>query len=51
MLNRHDSREKIVFALYQHLLLKKDINVCFVNNFEDDDLDDYIDSMEEAKDA
>ena len=42
MLNRHETREKIVFALYQHLLLKKDINVCFVNNFDSDDLDDYI---------
>ena len=42
MLNRHDTREKIVFALYQHLLLKKDINACFENNFELDDLDDYI---------
>ena len=42
MLNRHDTREKIVFALYQHLLLKKDINACFDNNFEVDDLDDYI---------
>lgn len=42
MLNRHDTREKIVFALYQHLLLKKDINACFDNNFELDDLDDYI---------
>lgn len=42
MLNRHEEREKIVFALYQHLLLKKDINVCFGNNFEDDELNDYI---------
>lgn len=42
MLNRHEEREKIVFALYQHLLLKKDINVCFANNFEDQDLNDYI---------
>ena len=45
MLNRHETREKIVFALYQHLLLKKDINVCFVNNFDSDDLDDYIRSI------
>ncbi len=36
MLNRHETREKIVFALYQHLLLKKDINECFFDNFEDE---------------
>ena len=37
MLNRHEYREKIVFALYQHLLLHKDLNECFADNFEDDD--------------
>ena len=37
MLNRHEYREKIVFALYQHLLLHKDIDLCFEENFEDDD--------------
>ena len=37
MLNRHEYREKIVFALYQHLLLHKDLNECFDDNFEDDD--------------
>ena len=37
MLNRHEYREKIVFALYQHLLLHKDLNECFSDNFEDDD--------------
>ncbi len=34
MLNRHEIREKIVFALYQHLLLRKNINDCFLDNFE-----------------
>lgn len=37
MLNRHEYREKIVFVLYQHLLLHKDISLCFADNFEDDD--------------
>lgn len=46
MLNRHDSREKIVFALYQHLLLNKDINECFSDNFEESDLDDFITSVQ-----
>lgn len=46
MLNRHDSREKIVFALYQHLLLNKDINECFSDNFEQEDLDDFITSIQ-----
>lgn len=34
MLNRHETREKIIFALYQHLLLNKDLNTCFFDNFE-----------------
>lgn len=46
MLNRHDSREKIVFALYQHLLLNKDINECFSDNFEQDDIDEFITSIQ-----
>ena len=41
MLNRHEYREKIVFTLYQHLLLHKDLNSCFEDNFEDDD-NDYL---------
>lgn len=39
MFNRHEYREKIVFALYQHLLLHKDLKSCFDDNFEDDDND------------
>lgn len=46
MLNRHDSREKIVFALYQHLLLNKDINECFSDNFEQEDSDEFITSIQ-----
>ncbi|MBQ5443829.1 MAG: transcription antitermination factor NusB [Erysipelotrichaceae bacterium] len=37
MLNRHEYREKIVFALYQHLLLHKDLLSCFLDNFDEDD--------------
>lgn len=40
MLNRHQIREKIVFALYQHLLLEKDLDECFLNNFADE-VDDF----------
>ena len=39
MLNRHEYRERLMFVLYQHLLLQKDINECFENTFEDDDND------------
>ena len=46
MLNRHESREKIVFALYQHLLLSKDINECFCDNFEETDLDEFITNIQ-----
>ena len=45
MLNRHESREKIVFALYQHLLLNKEINECFDNNFEELIVDDFVSSI------
>ena len=41
MLNRHEYREKIVFALYQHLLLHKDLMSCFDDNFDEDD-NDYM---------
>ena len=36
MLNRHEYREKLIFVLYQHLLLHKDLKLCFIDNFEDD---------------
>ncbi len=42
MLNRHEYREKIVFSLYQHLLLHKELNVCFEDNFEPEELNDYV---------
>ena len=37
MLNRHEYRERLVFVLYQHLLLDKDLYECFCDTFEDDD--------------
>ncbi|MBP5279541.1 MAG: transcription antitermination factor NusB [Erysipelotrichaceae bacterium] len=42
MLNRHEYREKIVFSLYQHLLLHKSLYDCFMNNFEEDEINDYV---------
>ena len=45
MLNRHETREKIVFALYQHLLLSKDINECFNDNFENEEPDEFVDKI------
>ena len=41
MLNRHETREKIVFAVYQHLLLHKELQICFDNCFEEDEYDDF----------
>ena len=37
MLNRHEYRERLVFVLYQHLLLDQDLYECFRDTFEDDD--------------
>ena len=42
MLNRHESRERIVFTVYQHLLLHKDLSLCFDANFEEEEYDDYV---------
>ena len=41
MLNRHEYRERIMNSLYQHLLLNKDLEVCFINNISIEDEDDY----------
>ncbi len=46
MLNRHEYREKIVFALYQHLLLHKDLDECFTDNFEQDD-NEYLKTIKD----
>ncbi len=45
MLNRHEAREKLVFTIYQHLLLHKDLPVCFENNFEEEEYDEFITSV------
>ena len=36
-MNRHEYRIKIIFTIYQSILLKKDLETCFKDNFEDDD--------------
>ena len=46
MPNRHEYREKIVFALYQHLLLHKDLNACFEDNFASDN-DEFLAAIRE----
>ena len=46
MPNRHENREKIVFSLYQHLLLHKDLNSCFDDNL-DQEIDEFVVSMKE----
>lgn len=42
MLNRHQCRERIVFALYQHLLLHKNLRETFADNFDGETLDDFL---------
>ena len=41
-MNRHETREQVVFALYQHLLLQKDVRSAFNNCFGDDIDDEYV---------
>jgi len=47
MLNRHEEREKIIFALYQHLLLSKDMNECFDANFEEFNPSEFVCSIKD----
>lgn len=42
-MNRHEIRTTIVIALYQHLLLNKDINSAFFDNFEESN--EFVDSI------
>lgn len=49
MFNRHESRQKLIFVLYQHLLLHKDIDVCFVDNFTDEDDEFSFNIIEDIK--
>ncbi|MBR3227206.1 MAG: transcription antitermination factor NusB [Erysipelotrichaceae bacterium] len=43
-MNRHEARLHIVYALYQHLLLKNDLNGCFINNLPETD-DVFINTL------
>lgn len=43
-MNRHETRVKVVTAVYQHLLLNKDMIETFIDNFED--IDEYVGSIE-----
>lgn len=36
-MNRHEYRVQIIFVLYKHLLLQKDLEACFNDTFESDD--------------
>jgi len=36
-MNRHEYRVQIIFVLYKHLLLQKDLEACFIDTFENDD--------------
>ena len=45
-MNRHEYRVKVVFALYQDLLLNKDIKKSFDDNFSDEEKVDYINILE-----
>lgn len=38
-MNRHEYRKNIIFAVYQSLLLGKEINEAFASNFNDDEND------------
>ena len=40
-MNRHKLREKLIFAVYQHLLLKKDLEACVAISF-DGEVDEYV---------
>lgn len=44
-MNRHEIRERLVFSVYQHLLLKKDMNSTVVDSFNVEsalELDEYV---------
>ena len=43
-MNRHETRIKVVTAVYQHLLLNKDMVETFIDNF--DNIDEYVGSIE-----
>lgn len=50
MLNRHQSRLKLIFALYKSLLLNKNFKQVFVTEYEEDDEilnDQYLNTLVE----
>ncbi len=56
-MNRHEYRVGIIFALYQHLLLNKELGRCFSDDFKEDDNEfrnavcsDLLANLEEYKD-
>ena len=44
MLTRHEYREKLIFVLYQHLLLHKDLRACYEDVLETD-TDEFSDQV------
>lgn len=46
-MNRHEYRVNIVIALYQSLLLKKDLRVAFDDNFEGDENEFFVQIKED----
>lgn len=45
-MNRHEYRVKIIFSVYQSLLLKKDLQDSFNNNF-DEDINEFMLSIKD----
>lgn len=43
-MNRHEYRLHVIFALYQSLLLNKDLKISFDDNFEGDD-NEFVNSI------
>ena len=45
-MNRHEYRVKLVFALYQSLLLNKEISRSVEDNFDDEEKNEYVTVLE-----
>ena len=45
-MNRHEYRVKLVFALYQSLLLNKEISRSVEDNFDDEEKNEYVTALE-----
>ena len=46
VMNRHEYRVKLVFALYQSLLLHKEISRSVEDNFDDEEKNEYVTVLE-----